>query len=151
MSKETEPRNIAPVFWDVAMRDKGMCVYCELDGSKDLRILISFQLDHLVPRNSGGEDDPKNLVLACAPCNRDKSIWDPREGQIEPPPSHEALVKNAKAHIDRLRGTACFYTELQKALSAHPAEAPKATEDDRIVPSLPRDRHVTPENRVCQC
>ena len=46
------------------------CVYC--NSSKNL------SLDHLKPRSKGGNDDDRNLVAACVPCNAargDKPWW----------------------------------------------------------------------------
>ena len=46
-------------------RDGRQCAYC---GKTDLPL----QLDHVVPKASGGSDRPSNLVLACRACNEAK-------------------------------------------------------------------------------
>lgn len=43
--KAKSMRDVAPVFWDVAVRDHGKCVYCRLDGSRDIRILSTLTLE----------------------------------------------------------------------------------------------------------
>ena len=85
MALRATGRDVAPLFWDVALRDRGKCVYCGLDGSQDIRILGSFLLDHLIPRRANGTDQLDNRVLSCACCNRDKASWDPSEGAANPP------------------------------------------------------------------
>lgn len=42
------------------------CAYCGDSLGRD------GQLDHVVPKDDGGTDDPKNLVLACRSCNQVK-------------------------------------------------------------------------------
>ena len=49
----------------------------------------SLTLDHVVPRFHGGTDETKNLICACAECNRDKSHedwrpWYTRQGFYDP-------------------------------------------------------------------
>lgn len=43
------------------------CYYC-LQSLKGKRINV----EHVIPRSRGGDNNPKNLVLACATCNKDK-------------------------------------------------------------------------------
>jgi 5-methylcytosine-specific restriction endonuclease McrA len=104
-------------FWDVAVRDGGKCAYCGLDGSGDIRILMSFQLDHLKPRNSGGSDDADNRVLACYVCNTEKKDWDPNEGETEQL-SREKLVEKVAEYIKKRRGEHLFYTALYGKLKS---------------------------------
>jgi hypothetical protein len=51
-------------------RDGGRCHYCECylesDGNR------SMTIDHKVPLVSGGDNDLRNLVLACYACNNHK-------------------------------------------------------------------------------
>jgi hypothetical protein len=46
----------------------GHCAYC---GEK-LEPFGRWQIDHLIPKKLGGEDDIDNLVAACSACNRSK-------------------------------------------------------------------------------
>lgn len=49
-----------------AQRFGRLCAYCgDADGP--------FEYDHLYPVSKGGTDDASNIVLACKPCNREKS------------------------------------------------------------------------------
>lgn len=58
-----------------ALRDCSQrCVYCAT--RLDQR---TATLDHVVPLARGGANDPGNLVVACAPCNRLKSDLVPFE------------------------------------------------------------------------
>lgn len=45
-------------------RDSYLCAYCQAEAT---------QVDHIIPRASGGTDEPSNLVAACGPCNLRKS------------------------------------------------------------------------------
>ena len=52
---------------------KGKCWWCsrELNGKYDI--------DHRIPLSRGGSNNPENLVLACASCNRSKHVKLPQE------------------------------------------------------------------------
>ena len=60
------------------------CEYCHLQ-QKQLPFAV-FHLEHVVPREHGGDDDPGNLALACYHCNSHKgpdlSGIDPVTGQV---------------------------------------------------------------------
>lgn len=66
VSKRIGARATAGIF----ARDSHRCVYCTQTAAESGARL---QLDHLTARHLGGEDHPRNLVLACARCNRAKS------------------------------------------------------------------------------
>ena len=55
-------RNIALTRKNILKRDKNICQYC---GKFDLLLTI----DHIIPKNKGGEDTWENLVSACSKCN----------------------------------------------------------------------------------
>mgnify|MGYP001355667372 FL=1 len=57
---------------DVAARQGGVCTYC---GTSD----GPFDLDHIYPVSRGGSNEPSNLTLACASCNRSKGARTLRE------------------------------------------------------------------------
>jgi len=50
-------------------RDGFCCVYCGAAGEEHG---VGLTLDHLVPVELGGSNDPSNLVTACAHCNSAK-------------------------------------------------------------------------------
>lgn len=47
-------------------RDGGRCVYCGLTREESP---YPLELDHIVPREHGGDDSLHNLVTACKSCN----------------------------------------------------------------------------------
>jgi CRISPR/Cas system Type II protein with McrA/HNH and RuvC-like nuclease domain len=114
-------RDVDPMFWDVAKRDGGKCAYCGLDGSQDLRILSTLQLDHLIPSHAKGSDDIDNRVLSCCRCNGDKRHWNPVDGiDIAGSTDTEALrmmlIERAKRYIETLRSD--YYTDLFEAIKS---------------------------------
>lgn len=58
-------------------RDHGICFFCDYPVTQD-----RFHVDHLHPFLYGGETIPRNLVLACVPCNKQKHTALPTESQI---------------------------------------------------------------------
>lgn len=52
----------------VISRDGCVCTYCG-----DQLEVSQVTVDHLIPETRGGEDSVENLVVACAPCNKDKA------------------------------------------------------------------------------
>lgn len=54
--------------FEVLRRDGYTCRYC---GAKAPDVTLT--VDHVVPIALGGDDDPRNLVTACQPCNAGKS------------------------------------------------------------------------------
>lgn len=55
------------------------CEYCGLNQSDDP--FAAFQVEHVIPRQHGGTDDPSNLALACWYCNARKG---PNLAAIDP-------------------------------------------------------------------
>jgi 5-methylcytosine-specific restriction endonuclease McrA len=81
------------------------CVYC---GSR-LEIDVAT-IDHVHPLAKGGADNPGNLVVACAPCNRMKGDMLPQEFFIRYPAAglnfltyarvvHRALKRGARRAV----------------------------------------------------
>lgn len=59
-------RSAIPSVSKVAAQSRGLrCVYCGDENGP-------FDHDHLFPVSRGGDDDPNNIVIACARCNRSK-------------------------------------------------------------------------------
>lgn len=59
-------RQAIPLASKLAAQSKGLrCAYCGDDEGP-------FDHDHMFPISRGGNDDPNNIVLACARCNRSK-------------------------------------------------------------------------------
>jgi len=76
-----------------ALRDCSQrCVYCAT--RLDQR---TATLDHVVPLARGGANDPGNLVVACAPCNRLKSDLLPFEFFARHPWAGANFVRYARS------------------------------------------------------
>lgn len=82
-------------FVRLARRDGGeQCFYCSCGLDTE-----SATADHYWPRDAGGTNDERNLVLACRPCNKRKSnilphVWRP---EVDPPPGWpEQCIKGSK-------------------------------------------------------
>ncbi|MGH8568319.1 MAG: HNH endonuclease [Gammaproteobacteria bacterium] len=88
------------------------CEYCRLHQGH--APFVGFHVEHIIPRQHGGSDDPSNLALACHHCNLHKGPnltgIDPESGQIVPlfNPRHaawEAHFALQGAHIVGLTPT----------------------------------------------
>jgi hypothetical protein len=70
---------------EVVARAGHRCKYCHLPTRGQV---ATFPIDHVIPRGSGGPNDPSNLALTCPHCNAHK--WtategpDPETGQTAP-------------------------------------------------------------------
>jgi len=61
---------VNPHYHEVAQRANHQCEYCH---APELAFNIAFEVDHIIPKSLGGQDDRDNLALACHACNRHKS------------------------------------------------------------------------------
>lgn len=61
---------------NIIKRDNHQCQYC---GSRSGPVTI----DHIIPRDRGGEDTWENLVCACVTCNNRKSNRTPEEARLK--------------------------------------------------------------------
>lgn len=52
----------------------GRCIFCDarLVVALDGRCGPEVSIEHITPRNHGGDDSPQNLALGCAGCNQEK-------------------------------------------------------------------------------
>ncbi len=64
-----QPRPISRRRQEVFARSQGRCHYCRAS----LTLASGWHIEHQLPRALGGDDQPLNLVAACAPCNLAKS------------------------------------------------------------------------------
>ncbi|MDZ7269213.1 MAG: HNH endonuclease [candidate division KSB1 bacterium] len=60
---------------NIIKRDNGRCQYC---GTTQRPLTV----DHVVPKNRGGEDSWENLVCACVACNNRKGNRTPEEARM---------------------------------------------------------------------
>lgn len=63
-------------------RDHGRCVFCMRDLSALIATDRRLHLDHIVPLNRGGTNDPSNFQLLCEACNLQKSDGPARAGRL---------------------------------------------------------------------
>jgi 5-methylcytosine-specific restriction endonuclease McrA len=62
----------------IAARSDFKCAYCDRDLLASVDNYKSWQEDHIVPLDSGGEDTEENLALSCRTCNVNiKGKWNP--------------------------------------------------------------------------
>jgi len=81
----TDCEGLLKRFERTMMDGEGKCIYCELDLVSSTELLLSSELDHLVPKEvfrstpeSGytkNGDYRINLVFCCGPCNDAKANW----------------------------------------------------------------------------
>lgn len=68
----------------VRKRADFQCEYCRL--RENVMAKISFHVEHIVAVKHGGDDDPRNLALACDRCNLHKGSnlagIDPADGKM---------------------------------------------------------------------
>ena len=60
---------------NLLMRDDSCCQYC---GSKS-----SLTIDHIIPKQKGGQDTWENLIIACSSCNSKKGNRTPSEAEMK--------------------------------------------------------------------
>lgn len=64
----------AALLRDRILESAGRCEWCDAD-----LVDIDFELDHIVSLKRGGSNEPGNLRVACAPCNRQKAGKSPAQ------------------------------------------------------------------------
>jgi 5-methylcytosine-specific restriction endonuclease McrA len=62
---------------NLLIRDGFRCQYCGVKPT-----MRQLTIDHVMPRSRGGASSWKNLVTACAPCNRRKGDRTPSEASM---------------------------------------------------------------------
>ena len=62
----------------VIERDHSRCAYCR---SPESMSISAFEVDHIVPRHSGGHTEQNNLCYCCPSCNRFKAT---RQRAVDP-------------------------------------------------------------------
>ena len=76
------------IFVGNLVRDRAdhRCEYCRL--RQEHEPFLRFHIEHVIPRQHGGDDDPANLALSCCRCNFHKGPnlagIDPDTGNIIP-------------------------------------------------------------------
>jgi len=92
----------------VRARASGQCEYCRL-RQEDVPI-AAFHVEHIIPRQHGGNDEAENLAFACHHCNLHKgpnlSGIDPNTGEIVPlfDPRRHQWDDHFIAELSEIRG-----------------------------------------------
>lgn len=73
----------------VTERARGRCEYCQTQQV----IVVSMEIDHIVPESAGGETTPDNLCLACVGCNGFKLDF---QSGIDPETEQESQLFNPR-------------------------------------------------------
>jgi hypothetical protein len=105
-------------FWMIALRASGVCEYCDLDGSKDLRVLSCMRMEHIIPRNpaSKGPETFENMALGCAGCNAIKGKSNPATGS-DVPQTREQLIKKVREYLETRRA---YYANWVNSFNSQP-------------------------------
>jgi hypothetical protein len=73
---------VNPFYPAVSERAGYRCEYCY---APEQVFNFTFEVEHIHPRASGGDDSPENLALACESCNLHKAMvtagWDETEAR----------------------------------------------------------------------
>lgn len=90
----------------VYVRDNFTCQYCGFDG-RAFPNWLQLSIDHVIPRNSGGLKEVRNLVTSCHACNSMTSRM-----QFPPGTSTAAALKAKRRRVrDRHRAFFDFWKE----------------------------------------
>ena len=78
--------------FSILARDGFRCRYCGRSAQEDG---VKLQVDHIMPKEKGGADEPANLITACQECNTGKSnlLLLAKAGQIPSYLTIESLTK----------------------------------------------------------
>ncbi|HQY05208.1 MAG TPA: hypothetical protein PLQ52_04015 [Lacunisphaera sp.] len=94
--------------WARTMKREGAkCIYCDLDLVSSVELLLSAELDHLVPKEAFRSPEKKgftkdgdyrtNLVFCCGPCNDSKGNWPLSLPEAE---AREMLALNRDTYLE---------------------------------------------------
>jgi hypothetical protein len=87
------------------------CEYCGLPFLASIENYKSMQMDHVIPRVPGEQNNLENLAASCVVCNLFKRRFDPRP-QAGANATREKLVAVAAAYIAEKRRV--FATQLER-------------------------------------
>jgi 5-methylcytosine-specific restriction endonuclease McrA len=105
----------------VRARAREQCEYCRI-RQEDLPV-VTFHVEHIVPRQHGGNDDLGNLALACHHCNLHKGPnlagIDPETGDVVPlfDPRRQPWEDHFKVEWPEIRGTTAIGRVTVRTLS----------------------------------
>jgi hypothetical protein len=92
-----------PEMVDIAERARYRCEYCQLDLLASPENYKLWEVDHIIPKSSGGLETLENLALACRHCNCYwKGTFDP-SASVGVSRSRESLIATAREYIQNRR------------------------------------------------
>jgi 5-methylcytosine-specific restriction endonuclease McrA len=109
MPDEISGTSLAGYGAETYARHHYTCVYCGFDG-RGFDAWMQLTVDHLRPRNSGGTDEPDNLVAACHSCNSVTSRM-----TFPPTATREDILSQKRARVRERR--AVFYEHWLKTVA----------------------------------
>lgn len=111
MSRSREKRVLQVVATDATFERRtvrgaecwvGRCLHCNRKLVVGLDGRTTATIEHCVPRNHGGTDEPRNLALACEPCNRQKG-WRHDHRRSDHPRTREVIDALVERRLERWR------------------------------------------------
>ena len=106
--------------WLIEKRGITHCRWCNCSLTLD-----TSTLEHVIPLNRGGLDQPGNWTLACGPCNEDRGGDMPELSQeAKPKPTQLSLAEQRL--LLELR-----YSEVRRVYAETEAQQPKASQEER--------------------
>tara|TARA_Y100000588_G_C14171488_1_gene889357 strand:- start:671 stop:1192 length:522 start_codon:yes stop_codon:yes gene_type:complete len=102
-------RNIILSRKNILKRDNHTCQYCSISS-------VPMTVDHIIPKQRGGEDTWYNLVAACVSCNTKKGSRTPRESQmrLKKKPRKPTIVLHLQKFVKQFQGTWRPYLFMQE-------------------------------------
>ena len=93
---------------NILKRDNHTCQYCGIRS-------VPMTIDHIVPRQKGGEDSWYNLMTACVTCNTRKGNRTPREAQMKltKKPRKPTMILHLQKFVKQFQGSWRAYLFMQ--------------------------------------
>ena len=94
---------------NILKRDNHTCQYCSTSS-------VPMTVDHIIPKQRGGEDTWYNLVAACVSCNTTKGSRTPIESQmrLKKKPRKPTIVLHLQKFVKQFQGTWRPYLFMQE-------------------------------------
>ena len=102
MSKRSPTNGYYALRWQILERDKFTCQYCGQFAPN-----IQLEVDHVLPVEEGGTDNPENLKTSCYACNRGKSglrIIRTRRGKTFAPITPKTRIQDSILQLAQTKG-----------------------------------------------
>ncbi len=131
MAGELSSTSLAGYGANTYERDHFTCIYCGFDG-RTFDAWLQLSIDHIRPKNCGGNDDPENLAVACGSCNCITSRM-----KFDATMSRDDILKEKRTRVAMRRQA--FYDFWIKSVAPHYLKRPLP--DIKTIPS----KNETPE------